>query len=223
MGKEVRFTNGTTGRPVFVYVQDGRIVRVTPMEFDQGDAPSWTIKARGRDYTPPKKFNLAPFIHAERTRLYSEDRIQYPLKRVDFDPSGDRNQDKRGISPYERISWLYRIRSFLDYGLTVVASSDSPIISVSPLVGIYAAVTRRTMNGQIVSGTESISPLEALRMYTINGAYASYEEKIKGMISPGKLADLVLLSDNPLTASAERIKEIKVEMTTINGRIVWCA
>jgi predicted amidohydrolase YtcJ len=132
--------------------------------------------------------------------------------------SGDRYL---ATTPHERISWLYRIRSFSDSGIIVAGSSDSPVTFVSPLVGIYAAVTRCTQRGQMVGDYERISPLEALGMYTRNGAYASYEENIKGMISPGKLADLVLLSDNPLFASEERIKEIKVEMTIINGRIVW--
>lgn len=99
------YTSCTNEGPISVYVKDGKVVRIRPLVAEENDFRPWTIKVGGRDYTPPKKFNLAPFIHAERTRLYSEDRIQYPMRRVDFDPSGDRNQDKRGISPYERISW----------------------------------------------------------------------------------------------------------------------
>ena len=59
-----RLTNGTTGGPVFVYVQDGRIIRITPMELDDTDAASWTIKARGRTFTPPRKTSLAPYSFA---------------------------------------------------------------------------------------------------------------------------------------------------------------
>ncbi len=58
-----------------------------------------------KQYSPPLKANLAPFVHAERTRLYSADRIKYPMKRVDFDPNGERNPQNRGKSGYERISW----------------------------------------------------------------------------------------------------------------------
>jgi molybdopterin guanine dinucleotide-containing S/N-oxide reductase-like protein len=99
------FTSCTNEGPIMVYVKDGAVVRVRPLAADQEDFKPWTIKAGGKSYSPPKKFNLAPFIYAERARLYAEDRIKYPMKRVDFDPNGDRNQEKRGVSEYERISW----------------------------------------------------------------------------------------------------------------------
>lgn len=98
-------TNCTTGGPVFVHVKDGRITRIRPIVFDETDAPSWTIEARGRNFSPPRKATLAPFTVAERERIYSENRIKYPLKRVDFDPKGDRHAETRGKSGYERISW----------------------------------------------------------------------------------------------------------------------
>ena len=123
--------------------------------------------------------------------------------------------------PAETRQWLYPFNSLLHNGLIVAASSDSPVVSVNPLSGIYAAVTRRAESGQILNPAENISPQEALEMYTINGAYASFEEEIKGSISPGKLADLVLLNANPLHIEPEKIREIRVEMTIIGGQIVW--
>jgi trimethylamine-N-oxide reductase (cytochrome c) len=99
------FTNCTTEGPIQVYVRDGKVVRIRPLVADEKDFKPWTIEAGGKSYTSPTKFHLAPFIHAERIRLYSEDRIKYPMKRKDFDPKGKRNQEKRGISGYERISW----------------------------------------------------------------------------------------------------------------------
>ncbi|MBW1996819.1 MAG: molybdopterin-dependent oxidoreductase [Deltaproteobacteria bacterium] len=105
MGKVERLTNGTTGGPVFVYVQDGRIIRITPIEFDESDAPSWVIEARGRRFTPPRKTTLAPYSLAFRSMIYSPKRLLYPLKRVDFDPNGKRNCTRRGESGYERIGW----------------------------------------------------------------------------------------------------------------------
>ena len=99
------FTNCTTEGPIQVYVRDGKVVRIRPLVADEKDFKPWSIEAGGRTYTPPTKFHLAPFIHAERIRLYAEDRIKYPMKRKDFDPKGKRNQEKRGISGYERISW----------------------------------------------------------------------------------------------------------------------
>jgi molybdopterin guanine dinucleotide-containing S/N-oxide reductase-like protein len=99
------FTNCTNGGPVTVYVRDGKVVRIRPLVADERDFKPWTIAAGGQKYSPPKKFNLAPYIHAERQRLYSEDRIKYPMIRSDFDPKGDRKPGNRGKSPYRRISW----------------------------------------------------------------------------------------------------------------------
>jgi molybdopterin guanine dinucleotide-containing S/N-oxide reductase-like protein len=106
MGKGVkRYVNGTNGGPVFVYVREGRIIRITPIDFDDRDAASWTIKARGKQFTPPRKTTLSPYSFAWRSMIYSPDRLLYPMKRVDFDPNGERHCQNRGISDYERISW----------------------------------------------------------------------------------------------------------------------
>ena len=123
--------------------------------------------------------------------------------------------------PATQLDWLYRIKSFLDSGLVVAGSSDSPIVPDNPLVGIYGAVTRQTESGQQLLPEECISASQALALYTVNGAYASFEEGIKGTITPGKLADIVLLSDDPTKSPPEQIKDIKVEMTIIGGQIVW--
>jgi molybdopterin guanine dinucleotide-containing S/N-oxide reductase-like protein len=98
-------TQCTCGGAVFVHVNDGRITRIRPIVFDETDAPSWTIEARGKRFSPPKKTTPVWFATAERSRIYSENRIRYPYKRVDFDPKGKRNPENRGKSSYERISW----------------------------------------------------------------------------------------------------------------------
>jgi trimethylamine-N-oxide reductase (cytochrome c) len=104
-----RFTQVTNGGPLFVYVKDGRILRVTPIEFDDSeDAPSWVMPARGQVFKPQRKANVAPHALAMKSTVYSDKRLLYPMKRVDFDPSqppGQRNEANRGISGYERISW----------------------------------------------------------------------------------------------------------------------
>jgi len=123
--------------------------------------------------------------------------------------------------PPDRHRWLYRIGSFLKGGLTVAGSSDSPVVPVNPLIGIYAASTRKTESGQELEPAEKTSPEEALKLYTQNAAYASFEENLKGSISPGKLADMVVLSDDPLKPPPDRIKEIRVLMTVIGGRVAW--
>jgi len=123
--------------------------------------------------------------------------------------------------PPNRQRWLYRIKSLLDGGLLVAGSSDSPVAPDNPLVGIYAAVTRQAESGQQLLLQEAISAQQALAMYTINAAYASFEENTKGSIAPGKLADMVVLSADPLTSPPEQLKDIRVEMTIIDGKVVW--
>ncbi|MBW1676494.1 MAG: molybdopterin-dependent oxidoreductase [Deltaproteobacteria bacterium] len=100
-----RYTSNTNGGPVFVYVKDGKIIRITPIEFDESDAQPWAIEARGKKFTPPRKTTISPHTLAWKSMVYSPDRLLYPMKRVDFDPNGERNCQNRGISGYERISW----------------------------------------------------------------------------------------------------------------------
>jgi predicted amidohydrolase YtcJ len=119
------------------------------------------------------------------------------------------------------LPWMYRIRSPLDSGLVVAGSSDTPVVPLNPLVGVYSAVTRKTGANQDFCVEEAVSPQQALQMCTVNAAYASFEEDIKGSITPGKLADIVILSDDPARLPPEEIKDIKVEMTIIGGKVVW--
>jgi len=121
----------------------------------------------------------------------------------------------------EKLPWLYRMGAWHRNGIRVSASSDAPVIPVNPLSGIYAAVTRKAQSGDILSPQETLTPEQALRMYTMGGAYASFEEGSKGSIAEGKLADLVVLSSDPTTAPSEEIKDITVEKTIIGGVVVW--
>ncbi len=98
------FTNCTTGGPVNVYVRDGKIVRVEPLQVKSGEG-DWVIHARGRAFSPGHISRISPYTVAERSRIYGPNRILHPLKRVDFDPSGDRNAENRGKSAYKEISW----------------------------------------------------------------------------------------------------------------------
>ncbi|WDP92282.1 MAG: molybdopterin-dependent oxidoreductase [Desulfobacter sp.] len=105
MMTEQVFTNCTNAGPVSVYVKDGKVQRIRPLVADEKDFKPWVIEAGGEKYSPRKKFHIAPYVHGERRRLYSDERIKYPMKRVDFDPDGERNPQNRGKSAYERISW----------------------------------------------------------------------------------------------------------------------
>ncbi len=101
----MRYCNMTNGGPVFVYVKEKRIVRITPIDFSEADPEPWTIRARGHDWTPPRRTTLAPHGQNYKSVIYSPDRLLYPMKRVDFDPNGARNPQNRGKSGYVRISW----------------------------------------------------------------------------------------------------------------------
>ncbi|MCG6929257.1 MAG: molybdopterin-dependent oxidoreductase [Desulfofustis sp.] len=113
-GGTTRYVSNTNGGPVFVYVKEGRIVRITPIIFDEKDGRSWTIRARGKEFTPPRRGSVNPYVLGLKSLIYSKDRLLYPMKRVDFDPHGERNCANRGISGYQRISW--------DEALDIVAS-----------------------------------------------------------------------------------------------------
>ena len=100
-----RYTSGTNGGPIFVYVKDGKVLRTTPIDFDADDAPSWSITARGKTFTPPRHTTLGAHGMCQKSMLYSKNRLLYPMKRVDFDPDGNRNVQNRGKSEFVRIGW----------------------------------------------------------------------------------------------------------------------
>ncbi|MDQ0857879.1 amidohydrolase [Bacillus sp. V2I10] len=121
----------------------------------------------------------------------------------------------------ERVNQMYPLRDLLDSGLVVACGSDNPVSDHNPLLGIHCAVNRRSMSGQEAGLSQRVDVLEAIKMYTWNGAYASFEEEFKGSIEPGKLADLVILDQEILTIPTEHIKELNVESTIIDGKFVY--
>lgn len=129
----------------------------------------------------------------------------------------------------ERSRGAYAFRRVWDSGAVLSFGSDSPGTNASryylnPMLGLYAAVTRKTLSGQPEGGwfpQEKITVEEAIQAYTLNTAYAAYEEDIKGSITAGKLADFVVLSDNLLTMDPDHIKDVTVEMTVVGGKIVY--
>ena len=100
-----RYTTITNGGPLHVYVKDDKILRTTPIDFSGDDAESFSIKARGDEFAPKRQATVAPHALATKGVVYSRNRLLYPMKRVDFDPGGERNPQNRGISGYQRISW----------------------------------------------------------------------------------------------------------------------
>jgi len=111
------------------------------------------------------------------------------------------------------------LRSPMDHGIFVALSSD--ILPIGPMVGIYAAVTRKGASGAVFAPEERLTMEEAIRGYTRNGAYITFEEDIKGTLEPGKLADMIVLSGDLLTIDPERILDVMVEKTIVGGRVVF--
>jgi len=114
-----------------------------------------------------------------------------------------------------RAQWVYPFKTLLQEGIGAAGGSDCPVEPINPLLGIYAAVAREAFP------EERITVDDALRLYTVNAAYASFEENVKGSIEAGKLADLVVLSHDPRTVPSSKIKDIRVETTIIGGRVVY--
>jgi predicted amidohydrolase YtcJ len=112
-------------------------------------------------------------------------------------------------------------RTLLDNKVLMAFSSDRPVVSGAPLLGIHSAVNQKTRTGQDYAPQEKITPEEALRCYTINGAYATFEEKIKGSIEVGKLADLAILAEDLNQIKPERIKDIPIVATMVGGEFCY--
>ena len=129
----------------------------------------------------------------------------------------------------DRSRGAYAFRRLWDSGAVVSFGSDSPGTNASryylnPMLGLYAAVTRKTLTGQPEGGwfpQEKLTVEEAIKAYTLNTAYAAYEEDIKGTITVGKLADYVVLSDNLITMDPDGIKDVTVRMTIVGGQVVY--
>lgn len=115
----------------------------------------------------------------------------------------------------------YVWRSLLQAGARISNGTDAPVEEVNPLACFYSSVTRRTHTGQTFFPEQRMTRQEALESYTIHGAYAGFEEEIKGSLEAGKLADLVVLSDDIMSIPEEKIRETKVVMTLIGGKIVY--
>lgn len=128
--------------------------------------------------------------------------------------------DKMEAYGEARFAHMHANRSALDLGIPVAGNSDWPVSAADPLLRIQSLVTRRSAEGRVYGPEQRITPEEAIRVFTLGGAFASFEEREKGSIEPGKWADFAVLSADPTTAAPGRIGEIEVELTAIAGEIV---
>jgi hypothetical protein len=129
----------------------------------------------------------------------------------------------------ERVRWFLPLKSMIEGGMIPNGGSDHMVIFDSitsinpynPFLSIWVVITRKTERASVIVPEEAISREDALRMYTIHNAYGSFEEDIKGSIEPGKLADMVILSDDILTCPVDKIRDIKVDLTLLGGLVVY--
>jgi predicted amidohydrolase YtcJ len=124
----------------------------------------------------------------------------------------------------ERIKRTYAFRTFLDNGVRLAFGTDWSVAPLSPMWSIYAAVTRATLDGKNPNGwipEQKLTVAEAIEAYTMGSAYAEFQEKEKGSISPGKLADFVVLSDDVFKIPSAAIKNVRVEATFLGGKLVY--
>jgi predicted amidohydrolase YtcJ len=130
---------------------------------------------------------------------------------------------ERRIGP-ERIKTSYAFRTFLDKGVHLALGTDWTVAPLDPMKTLYAAVTRATLDGRHPDGwvpEQKIKLTEAVEAYTMGSAYAEFQEKEKGSITPGKLADMVLLSDDIFQLDPKKIADVQVDLTMVGGKVVW--
>ncbi|MGA9717296.1 MAG: amidohydrolase [Acidobacteriaceae bacterium] len=126
----------------------------------------------------------------------------------------------------ERIRYAYDFRSLLDSGATLAFGSDWPVAPLDPIMGIYAAVTRRTLDGKNPNGwvpEQKITVEQAVHAYTVGAAYAQFDEKQKGSLEPGKLADIAVLSKDIFPIDPVEIEKTRVDLTIFDGRVIYDA
>ncbi len=129
--------------------------------------------------------------------------------------------DRIGASRAESGAYLWR--SLLDAGAVVTNGTDAPVEDLNPIASFYASVTRQVADGRVFFGSQRMTRLEALRSYTAAAAFAAFEEDLKGTLTPGKLADLVVLSRDILTVPEREILQARVDITILGGRVRYRA
>jgi predicted amidohydrolase YtcJ len=131
--------------------------------------------------------------------------------------------DKLASYGEKRLAMIHPYRTAIDMGIHVAGHSDSTVSAADPLLRIQDMVTRKSEQGKGYGINQRVSVEEAIRVWTLDGAYATFEEKAKGSITPGKLADFVVLRKDPRKVNPDSIKDIVVESTYLGGERVWQA
>ena len=170
-----------------------------------------------------RRFRIEHAQHLRKAEIQQFARLRVIASMQPYHAIDDGRWAEKRIGP-ERAKGTYAFRSLLDAGAILAFGSDWFVAPMEPLMGIYAAATRRTLDGKHPQGwapAEKITVAEALRAYTLGSAYASFDENLKGSIEPGKVADLVVLSDDILAINPVELAKTKVMMTVFDGKVIY--
>jgi predicted amidohydrolase YtcJ len=170
-----------------------------------------------------RRFRVEHAQHLRREEIQEFARQKVVASMQPYHAIDDGRWAEKRIGP-ERIKGTYAFRSLLDAGAVLAFGSDWTVAPLDPLLGVYAAVTRRTLDGKNPTGwvpEQKITVEEAVRAYTFGSAYAEFAEKVKGAIAPGMLADLVVLDRDIFKIDPVDIEKTRVTMTIVDGRIVY--
>jgi predicted amidohydrolase YtcJ len=159
----------------------------------------------------------AQHIHADDIPRFAQLGVIASIQGVHATSDGPWIASRLGEERTEQTS--YRWRDLLDSGATVNNGTDVPVESIDPFASIYASVTRTMNTGTAFYPDQAMTRYEALYSYTMANAYAAFEEHAKGSLTPGKLADLVVIDQDLMTIDAERIPEIQVHYTIVGGEV----
>jgi predicted amidohydrolase YtcJ len=163
----------------------------------------------------------AQHLNPALIKRFADDRVVASMQPFHCIDDGRWAEKKIG---HARTRWTYAFRSLLDAGATVTFGSDWSVAPLNPLLGIYAAVTRRTLDGKHPAGwipEQKIGVEEALRCYTANNAFAMFRENDIGKIAPGMFADIAVLSDDLFSIAPENIENVMVDLTIFDGRVIY--
>ncbi|MHB0884271.1 MAG: amidohydrolase [Bacillota bacterium] len=174
----------------------------------------------------PRPNHRHRIIHCQIMRPEQFDRFARLGVVADIQPkfiTTDMRWAERRVGP-GRVRTSYAWRTFLDQGVHCAGGSDCPVEPLDPALGLHSAVTREDLEGQPQGGwlpEQKLTAEEALHLFTLGGAYAAFEEKDKGSIEPGKLGDLVVLDRDPTAIPGEALKDLRVEITIVGGRVAF--
>ncbi len=177
----------------------------------------------GRYHDPDPRFRI---IHVSLLNSVLLQRFKTQGVLADIQPAFT-STDYASIAGYigdKRAAWAYRWKGLIDLGVKTGCGSDCPVENYAPLESVYSAVTRQDKNGNPPGGwfpEQKLTLEETIFIYTMGSAYCSFEENMKGSITPGKLADLVVLSEDITAIEPSRIKDLQVDMTIVGGKIVF--